>query len=106
MTRVLVHLPKANPRGSVVQVRATIAHPMESGHRRAGDGQLMAQDIVRHFEARLDGQPVFAAELHAALSANPTIAFHLRATASGTLELSWRGDRGFAHSESVAFDVV
>jgi sulfur-oxidizing protein SoxZ len=51
-------------------------------------------------ECRLDGELVFAADLHPAIAANPYLAFHLRATASGTLTFSWAGDRGFTHSET------
>lgn len=105
-TRALVHLPADIRRGQVVEVRATVAHPMETGHRRGSGGELMPRNIVRRLEARLDGRPVFGAEMHPALSANPYVAFHLRADASGTLQLTWRGDNGFEHSETVAFEVT
>ncbi len=105
-TRALVHLPRDIQRGQVVEIRTTVAHPMETGHRRGNGGELVARNIVRRLEARLNGELVFAADMHPALSANPYVAFHLRAAASGLLVLTWRGDKGFEHSETVAFDVA
>jgi sulfur-oxidizing protein SoxZ len=105
-TRALVLLPRPITRGQIVEVRATVAHPMETGHRRGSGGELLPRDIVRRLEVRLNGDLVFAADMHPALSANPYVAFHLRAQASGSLVLTWRGDQGFAHSETVAFEVA
>lgn len=105
-TRALVQLPATMRRGEVVEVRATVSHPMESGQRRGGDGQMLPRDIIQRFEARLGGELVFAATLHPAIAANPFIAFSLRAEHSGTLELSWQGMNGFEHRERVAFEVV
>lgn len=104
-TRALVNLPPEIRRGEVVEVRVTVAHPMETGHRRGSGGELLPRNIVRRLEARLNGEPVFAADMHPAMSANPYVAFHLRATTSGPLVLTWRGDQGFEHSETVAFEV-
>lgn len=99
MTRALVHLPRSVRRGEPFEVRSTLAHAMETGYRRDSDGRLLPRDIVRRFEARLDNELVFAADLHPAVAANPFIAFWMAAERSGTLELRWTGDRGFDHRE-------
>ncbi len=104
--RALLTLPAAVRRGEPFEVRALIAHPMETGHRVASDGRRLPRDIVRRFEARLDGELVFAADLHPAIAANPYLVFPLVVQASGTLVASWSGDRGFAHRESVAIVVA
>lgn len=106
MARALIDVPKAAQRGQVIDVRATVAHPMESGQRRDAEGQLRPRDIVTRFECRWDGELVFAADLHPAISANPMVAFSTVATASGTLEFSWTGDNGFSHRERVAISVA
>lgn len=105
-TRALVHLPPAIRRGDVIEVRTTLGHPMETGYRRDGDGQMLVRNIVRRMEVRLDGEPVFAADLHPAIAANPYIAFPLRVTAGGTLQIRWTGDQGFVHSETVTLVVA
>ncbi len=99
MTRALVNLPDSAPRGTVIEIRAMLQHPMETGHRRDAGGALVPRDIVTRLECRLDGALVFAADLHPAMAANPFIAFPLRAERSGTLVLAWTGDRGFRHEE-------
>jgi sulfur-oxidizing protein SoxZ len=104
-TRALVTVPAAIRRGETVLVRALVGHPMETGHRRASDGRRAPRDIVRRIEARLDGELVFAADLHAAIAANPYVAFPLRPAGPGTLVISWTGDNGFAHREQVTLSV-
>jgi sulfur-oxidizing protein SoxZ len=97
--RALIHLPATVRRGEVIQVRTLVAHPMETGHRVDSGGQKLPRDIIRRVEARLDGELVFAADLHPAIAANPYVVFPLRVQGGGTLTVDWSGDRGFAHSE-------
>ncbi|MCW5634820.1 MAG: thiosulfate oxidation carrier complex protein SoxZ [Rubrivivax sp.] len=100
--RALVTLPPVVRPGEPFEVRTLVAHPMETGHRADAQGVRVPRDIVRRIEGRLDGELVFAADLHAAIAANPYIAFPLVVQAEGTLVVAWAGDRGFAHSVSVA----
>lgn len=104
-TRALLNLPKTARRGEVIEVRATVAHPMETGYRADADGRVLPRDIVRRVECRYAGHLVFSADLHPAIAANPYLAFHLVATTSGPLTVSWSGDNGFQHSESAQLDV-
>lgn len=104
--RTLIDLPSAVKRGELVRIRATLAHPMETGHRVDAQGGVLPRDIVTRFECRLDGAPVFAATLYPAIAANPYVAFTLRAAQSGTLQLRWEGDRGFSHQQSVPLVVA
>ena len=97
--RALITVPPAIRPGEVIEIRTLIAHPMETGHRSDGQGGVVPRRILRRFTCRLDGQPVFSAELHPAIAANPYLAFHTVATDSGTLTFEWQGDRGFAHTE-------
>lgn len=99
MARVLLALPETARAGEVITIRATIAHVMETGYRPGADGRAVPRDILRRILCRYDGETVFAAELHPAISANPYIAFTTVATRSGTLEFVWEGDNGFAQVE-------
>ena len=105
-TRALVSVPPVIRRGEVFEVRTTLAHPMETGYRRDGDGQMLPRDIARRMEVRLDGERVFAADLHPAMAANPYVAFPLRLQAGGTLHIRWTGDRGFEHTETLTISVA
>lgn len=98
--RAIVTVPEAQA-GQVIEIRTLISHPMESGHRADGAGGVIPRDILRRLTCQLDGEPVFEADLHQAIAANPLIAFHLRVTRPGVLNFRWEGDGGFVHTESV-----
>lgn len=98
-TRAVITLPPSIKAGEAFEVRATVAHAMETGYRSGDDGARLPRDLVRRFECRLGGELVFAAELFAAISANPYLAFWLRVDKPGELSFAWLGDRGFEHRE-------
>ena len=50
--RALIHVPRQVRRGEVVEIRATIAHPMETGYRPGADGRRVPRDIIRRFDCR------------------------------------------------------
>jgi sulfur-oxidizing protein SoxZ len=100
--RALINVPRTAKAGDILDVRATLAHPMETGQRVDERGRLIPRDIVRRFEARFAGELVFAADIHAAIAANPYLAFSFRVERAGTLELLWQGDRAFEHRERIA----
>ncbi len=101
-TRTVITLPPVLRAGEAFEVQVLIAHPMETGHRRDADGRLLPRDILNHFQVQLDGATVFEADFFPAMAANPYLSFSLVAQRSGKLTLNWRGDNGFAHSQTVA----
>jgi sulfur-oxidizing protein SoxZ len=100
MARAIITMPASAKRDEVIEIRTLVNHPMETGFRRDADGRMLPRDLIRRFTCRYDGEIVFAAELHAAVAANPYLAFHVVATASGTLTFAWEGDNGFAQTET------
>lgn len=105
MARALVNVPKTARRGEIVEVRAMIAHPMETGYRVGPNGTNIPRDIIRRFVCTYDGEEVFSADLFPAVSANPFIAFTLVATASGTIEFTWTDDAGKTQTASAEITV-
>jgi sulfur-oxidizing protein SoxZ len=99
VARALIHMPETVRRGEVFEIRALISHVMETGYRPGADGRPVGRNIIRSFTCRYDGETVFRAELHPAIAANPYLAFHTRATASGELEFTWEGDDKFSQTE-------
>jgi sulfur-oxidizing protein SoxZ len=106
MARTLIHMPASARRGEVIQIRTLIGHAMESGYRVDSQGKLVPRDIIRRFTCRYNGEQVFAAELFAAIAANPFVEFSTVALDSGTLTFQWEGDNGFVHLESVVLRVT
>lgn len=89
-----VRVPEKARAGEVIEIRAMIDHPMESGFRLNNVGKPIAREIVESFVCQYDGREVFRATLHPAVSTNPYLVFHVRATRSGDMTFTWRDDRG------------
>lgn len=93
----LLHAPVQARVGEVVEIRATAAHPMETGYRRGSDGDVLPRNLLRRAVASFEGQVFFSAEFHAAVSANPYVSFWLRVPGSGQLVVRWVADGGISH---------
>jgi sulfur-oxidizing protein SoxZ len=93
-----VEVPRSATRGEVMEIKTLIDHPMETGLRRDSKGELIPRKIINEFICRYNGEVVFRADLHEAVSANPFIAFSLRATTSGRLDFTWNEDFGAAYA--------
>lgn len=105
MARALVNVPKEARQGEIVEIRAMIAHPMETGYRVDTNGTKIPRDIIRRFACTYNGEEVFRADLHPAVSANPFFAFTLVAVASGTIEFTWTDDAGRTQTASAVITV-
>ena len=55
MARALINVPETARRGEVVEVRAMIAHPMETGYRMGPNGVNIPRDTIRRFSCSYDG---------------------------------------------------
>ena len=106
MSRVVVTFPATAKRGEVIEIKTLAGHEMETGFRRTQLGELLARNIITRFTCSYNGEEIFSAELHPAVSANPLITFSTVATESGTLEFRWSGDNGFTASHSAKITVV
>jgi sulfur-oxidizing protein SoxZ len=111
-TRTLITMPASAKRGDIIDIRILVQHPMETGYRRGSEGAILKRDLIRRFEvyfvnARTATPALaFAADLFAAVSANPYIAFSYRAEESGAFKFRWVGDHGFVHEELRAIGVT
>ena len=54
MARTLINIPSSPKRGEVIEIRALIQHPMETGYRPGADGKTLPRDIVRRFACRFN----------------------------------------------------
>ncbi|MCC7547582.1 MAG: thiosulfate oxidation carrier complex protein SoxZ [Burkholderiales bacterium] len=89
-----MRVPETAKADEVIEIRAMIDHPMESGFRLSNVGKPIAREIVQSFVCEYDGREVFRVTLHPAVSTNPYFLFHVRATRSGEMKFTWRDDRG------------
>lgn len=106
MTNVLINAPKSARRGELVELKALILHPMETGFRPGTNGRLIPRNIIERFVATWNGAEIFSMAFSPAIAANPFVSFFAVAAESGTVTFRWTGDEGFAVEESVAIDVA
>lgn len=105
MAAIRISAPETAKQGEVIELKALIRHPMESGFRRGSRGEAIPRDIITEFQCLYDGEPVFKADFFPAISANPFLTFHTVATETGTLEFRWTDQHGAVFSETVALTV-
>ena len=89
MALARIDLPHEARRGDLVEVRIVIQHPMETGFRRAAQGERVPRNAIHSLVCRYHGAEVFRATLSTGIAANPFLRFFLRATQSGELDFWW-----------------
>src|SRR5262245_50702559 len=99
-------LPSSARRGEPIEVRLLIQHPMETGFRFDLMGKPIAKNVVSEVTCRYNGAEVFRAELGSGISANPYLLFHVRAEASGPIEVEWVDDAGERGRERATITVA
>ena len=51
MTQVLINAPKTAKKGEVIELKALILHPMETGFRPGTNGRIIPRNIIERFTA-------------------------------------------------------
>jgi sulfur-oxidizing protein SoxZ len=106
MTRALVNVPKTAKRGEIIDIRAMVAHVMETGYREGLNGVTIPRNIIKRFVCKYAGEEIFSAELFPAIAANPFLTFTTVATVSGTITFEWTDDKGETQSTSAEITVT
>ncbi|MDX1605322.1 MAG: thiosulfate oxidation carrier complex protein SoxZ [Candidatus Competibacterales bacterium] len=79
----------------VVEVKALISHPMETGIRHDASGAPIPAHYIRELVCRHNGEVVMRAYWGTGIARNPYIAFRFRGGAPGdALSLGWTDNRG------------
>ena len=106
MTNVLINAPRSARKGEVIELKALILHPMETGFRPGTNGSIIPRNIIERFVATWNGVEIFNMAFSPAIAANPFVSFFAVATESGKVTFRWTGDEGFSAEESVAIEVA
>jgi sulfur-oxidizing protein SoxZ len=85
---------KEAKKGDLVEVKALVAHVMETGQRKDASGKVIPRNILSKFTCTVNGKEVFAADFEPAIAANPYIQFKFKAEESGAVVLTWTDDSG------------
>lgn len=106
MASIRLAVPDTAQQGEVIEIKALIQHPMESGFRRGSRGEVIERNIITRFECHYQDELVFSATLHPAIAANPIITFHTVAIESGTLEFTWIDQHGESWQDQATLSVA
>jgi sulfur-oxidizing protein SoxZ len=85
---------KQAKKGELVEVKALVAHVMETGQRKDSAGKVIPRKILNKLTVTVNGKEVFSADFEPAISANPYIQFKFKAQESGPVILTWIDDDG------------
>jgi sulfur-oxidizing protein SoxZ len=85
---------RATLQGDVADVRVLMAHPMETGQRKA-DGKVIPLHFIQTITAQLNGKTVFNADVSQAVSRNPVFAFKVKGAKAGDkVVITWTDNKG------------
>jgi sulfur-oxidizing protein SoxZ len=105
MSNVLINAPKTARKGELVEIKALILHPMETGFRSGTNGRIIPRNIIERFTATWNGRQILDMNLSPAIAANPFVSFFAVAQESGRVVMRWSGDNAFQVEESVTIAV-
>ncbi len=90
---------RAGLKGDIVDVRVLMNHPMETGQRKDGAGNLIPVHFIQEIAVKLNGKTVIDAQISQAVSRNPVFSFRVKGAKPGDkLEISWLDNKGDRNS--------
>lgn len=107
MAKPRVKVPAQVKKGEVFEIKTLISHKMESGRRKDKQtGKIIPRKIINKFICKYNGEEIFRADFHPAISANPYLSFYAVATESGELEFMWVDDDGTEYRTNARINVI
>ncbi|OFC42490.1 thiosulfate oxidation carrier complex protein SoxZ [Acidithiobacillus caldus] len=90
----MIRMPAHAKKGEVVEVRSLIMNPMTTGLQKNKQGKLIPAHFIQTVMVTFAGKPLCHLDWSTAISANPYLAFKMRAERSGTLAMTWKDNQG------------
>ena len=100
-----VKVPKSASAGETITIKTLISHPMESGQRKDGDGNVIPRSIINRFVVDFNGQNVIDVTLEPAISTNPYFQFDAVVPEAGDFKFTWYDDDGSVYEETKSIAV-
>lgn len=97
---IRISAPDTAKEGEVIELKALIQHPMETGYRRNNRGEQIERDIITNFKCTYAGNTVFQTRFGPGIAANPFLSFFTKATTTGEIEFTWTDQDGETWSET------
>lgn len=101
-----VKVPKSAAAGEVITIKTLISHPMESGQRKDGDGNIIPRSIINRFTCEFNGQSVIDVTMEPAISTNPYFEFDALVPEAGEFKFTWFDDDGSVYEDVKPIEVA
>ena len=89
---------RATSQGGVTEIRVLMAHPMETGQRKAA-GKVVPAHFIQNLTVKMNGRTVVEGQISQAVSRNPVFSFRVKGGAKGDkVEVSWSDNKGETNS--------
>ncbi len=86
---------RATLKGDVADVRVLMNHPMETGQRKDGSGNIVPLHFIQEVAVRVNGKTVIEGQISQAVSRNPVFSFRVKGVKSGDkIEIGWLDNKG------------
>jgi sulfur-oxidizing protein SoxZ len=86
---------RAIVKGDVADVRVLIAHPMETGQRKNGKGELVPMHFIQSLVVTHNGKTVYSGQWSQGISRNPVFAVRIRGAKAGDkVSVTWVDNKG------------
>jgi sulfur-oxidizing protein SoxZ len=101
-----LRVPTEAKKGDIIQIKTLTSHPMETGLRKDESGKPIPREIIKSFECKFNGTPLFNAALEPAIAANPYIEFTAKVEESGVFTFTWTEDDGTVATAEAKITVI
>lgn len=94
---------RAAAKDGATEVKALIAHEMETGQRKDANGAVIPAWFITELSVTHNGKVVLTSEFGTAVSKNPYLAFKFKGGAAGDkVAVSWKDNKGESRTDEVA----
>ena len=100
-----VSMPSQAKKDEIIEFKALVRHPMETGYRVDSIGLPIPRNIITLFTVTYGGVEIFRMDMYPAIAANPFVSFFTIAKESGKFDFEWIGDNGFSTTASASIVV-
>jgi sulfur-oxidizing protein SoxZ len=86
---------RATLKGDTGEIRVLMNHPMETGQRKDGGGNIVPLHFIQNVEVKVNGRTVVEGQISQAVSRNPVFSFRVKGVKPGDkIEVSWLDNKG------------
>jgi len=103
---IRLSVPSPATRGDMVEVKALIMHPMETGFRADSMGEIFPKNIINLFQCTYNEVEVIRMDLESGVAPNPYFSFFIEAKDSGSIKFRWHDDNGDIYEDSAPIEVI